>query len=328
MFQAYRNSWIQYLSTDVNFLEQCPDQLKDAEMQGMISAFRAQARQNTAADLQRQADKGKTALKQATSAKRQGRNYWINLLVESPQEWKTCPEALKADSAVVSALTKGWARLIKADPSQLRKAPGYLHAHPQLLRAFKGGWAALHANGSQEWNRCPPNLRSDAEFIELHKKAWIQKLEFMAASSRGIWIAQLLKDKVLLLKELPASWLPQEGKNRHESSPLQFVRRKPWISDDCLAETRALIEEEGSQGRIRDERLKYWKNEIKKDWRRWSITPASLRNDECLLAVMRNVLGPEIRRDPSLWNRLPECYRDDTCLKRVHGYATRDRQGN
>lgn len=328
VFQAYRNSWIQYLSTDVNVLEQCPDQLKDAEMQGMLSAFRAQARQNTAADLQRQADKGKTALKQATSAKREGSDHWINLLVESPQAWKNCPETLRADRKVVFALINGWLRLLEANPWQLANIPYTMQGNAQLLRAVKKGWAALHVSGSWRWKNCPQSLRSDDEFIEIKKEAWIQKLEDMAAPSRVVMLHQLLKDKVLVEEDLPSSWQTEKSVLSPILSPLEWVRRKPWIIDDRLEEIRHSIEEDGSEKRIREERLKYWKNEIKKDWRRWNITPASLRNDECLLVVMRKVLGPEIRRDPSLWNRLPECYRDDKCLQRVHGYATRDRQGN
>jgi hypothetical protein len=328
VFQAYRNSWIQFLNNHNREWDKCPDILKDSEMHRMHREIWSGGIQMVDNKQRERFESGKAKLRGEASVTKLSRDYWINLLVESPQEWKNCPETLRADRKVVFALINGWLRLLEADPSQLANIPDTMQGNAQLLRAVKKGWAALHVSGSWRWKNCPQSLRSDDEFIEIKKEAWIQKLEIMAAPSRVVMLHKLLKEKVLVKEDLPSSWQSEKSVLSPILSPLEWVSRKPWIIDDRLEEIRLSIEEDGSEKRIREERLKYWKSEIKKDWRRWSITPASLRNDECLLVVMRKVLGPEIRRDPSLWNRLPECYRDDTCLQRVHDYSTRNSQGN
>jgi hypothetical protein len=105
---------------------------------------------------------------------------------------------------------------------------------------------------------------------------------------------------------------------------LKQVEGNPSISDEQLEHLAIPAANRKMRKTIRDIRLRHWKAQVKKDWRKWSTMPPSLQQEEEVLKVMREGLGPEIRRAPGLWARLPEDYRQDECLQRVHHYATRD----
>jgi hypothetical protein len=105
---------------------------------------------------------------------------------------------------------------------------------------------------------------------------------------------------------------------------LKQVEGNPSISDEQLEHLAIPATNRKMRKTIRDIRLRHWKAQVKKDWRKWSTMPPSLQQEEEVLKVMREGLGPEIRRAPGLWARLPEDYRQDECLQRVHRYALRD----
>ncbi len=180
---------------------------------------------------------------------------------------------------------------------------------------------ALRAMKSSPWHfvTLPPIQREHLLIREAAAEGW----------------AHLLGEDPVYLDLLPESLrshprvertlkaLSEAARHSHVSGCLECVRAKPSLSDQELAGWKLPKTETQAWKQIDAWRLKYWKSAVKRDWRVWSSVPASLRQMEVVLAVMRQSLGPQIRLSAVLWDQLPECYRQDPCLQRVYSIATR-----
>ncbi len=104
---------------------------------------------------------------------------------------------------------------------------------------------------------------------------------------------------------------------------LEEVKKRPGLSDEAISELHLPAKEKQTWKQVTALRLKHWKKEVKSDARAWERMPQSLQQDEDILKLMREGLGPQIRQKPAFWNQLPACYQNDPCLQRVHRFATR-----
>ncbi len=247
---------------------------------------------------------------------------WIRRAENAPQQWNQCPEVLQQelqeDAAVVQILRSGWENLLSDDPDKWNDCPEFLKSEQEIARAHKTGWVQRLERDPLRWNQCPEHLQSNVAILQALKNGWINELEKTKKLTRPALIKRLLQSNILSLNDLPIEWRPEP------ITPLDQVRQCPWIKDDILENLSIQQADQTERKTIRAIRLKYWKVQVKKDWRNWSTMPPSLQQEEVVLKVMREGLGPEIRRAPGLWARLPEDYRQDQCLQRVHHYATRD----
>jgi hypothetical protein len=91
-----------------------------------------------------------------------------------------------------------------------------------------------------------------------------------------------------------------------------------------MAEERGQASAEGTEAKTSGKsELSRWEREIRKDGVKYTVMPIRLRGEPCLLAALRESVGPLVRKNPGIWMQLPAIIREDECLQRVFRIATR-----
>ena len=190
--------------------------------------------------------------------------------------------------------------------------------HPRMeLTNCQKALAALR-HFPQNYNALPPEQKKHAlirEAAALGWADWVQKTPEAASK-----VPAEFQDHPEVAEQVRRAFA------KCLEMKLKQVEKNPSITDEQLEHLAIPAANRKMRKTIRAIRLKYWKVQVKKDWRNWSTMPPSLQQEDEVLKVMREGLGPEIRRAPGLWARLPEGYHQDECLQRVHRFATQRRE--
>ena len=312
VLQMLRSGWIELLEKNPDTWSECPGFLRahteivQARKAGWIAWLEEQYPATRATWIERLLKEGVLVLADLKPQWRKGIHTDV-IRVEAPTfEISPTPlppyaaaslVALAAEPRVTLPIVQAWRHNPRMELANCHKALGALRRSPQnydtlppeqkehalIRQAAALGWADWVQKTPEASSKVPAEFQDHPEVAEQVRRAFAKCLEMK----------------------------------------LKQVEENPSITDEQLEHLAIPTANRKMRKTIREIRLKYWKAQVKKGWRNWSTMPPSLQQEEVVLKVMREGLGPEIRRAPNLWKDLPEGYRQDECLQRVHRFATR-----
>jgi hypothetical protein len=311
--QTLRSGWITSLRKDPDKYPECPDFLRthseivQARKAGWIAWLEEQYPATRDTWIERLLKEGVLGWGDLKPHWRKGIQADLSRLEASTFE--ISPDPLPSYAAASLAA-------LAAEPRATLPVVQTWRHHPRMeLANCQKALAALR-HFPQNYDTLPPEQKKHAlirEAAALGWADWVQKTPEAASK-----VPAEFQDHPEVAEQV------RQALARSLEMKLKQVEGNPSITDEQLEHLAIPAANRKMRKTIRTIRLKYWKVQVKKDWRNWSTMPPSLQQEEEVLKVMREGLGPELRRAPGLWARLPEDYRQDECLQRVHRYATRD----
>jgi hypothetical protein len=314
--QSHKTRWIELLKRDVTKWNQCPEFLRDhaeiksARAEGEIIWVRSQSEDRRAFWVQR--------LVERKIVPRADLPTDLRLLIQNPAAYseqtlqplpsdplpdyaEPCFKALLQQPQATLSIVQVWkhsprmelARCAQAlaalreQPWNFRALPADQQSHPLIHEAAVEGWVLFVTKNPFFQPQVPESLRSHT------------KLQTTLAS------------------------LCEAEKKALAKQVLEEVTKHPGLSDAAMTELKLPTKEKQTWKQVTALRVKHWKKQVKADALAWEKVPKSLQQEDDLLKIMREGIGPQIRQNPTLWNQLPVCYQNDPCLQRVHRFATR-----
>jgi hypothetical protein len=344
VIQARKKGWIRQLENDTQDWDECPANLQgETEVIQALSIGWVRRLQTNPQEW----DKCPTRLQSETGIIQARKDGWVAFLTAHPERWVEisglCRAELLSDFATCQRIRAIYALLPKKNAFLLSQIPQLLFLPPYAAASL----AALAAEPRatlpvvQAWRHHPRMELANCQKALAALRHFPQNYDTLPPEQKE---HALIRQAAALgwadwVQKTPeaASKVPAEFQDHPEVAEqvrrayakclemkLKQVEENPSITDEQLEHLAIPAANRKMRKTIREIRLKYWKAQVKKGWRNWSTMPPSLQQEEVVLKVMREGLGPEIRRAPGLWKDLPEGYRQDECLQRVHRYATRD----
>jgi hypothetical protein len=291
------------------------------------------------------------------------KTVWLSLIEEDPACWNECPDILATDPQVLKTRNTRRARLLlDSPPRRIEDIPAELLAEFLSLKyplphfadaCFETLADHPHANSGilQLWRNSPDPARaySTEALTSLRRSPWNLVKLSVAQQDHPLIRETAVKGWAEMLPIHPclAGLLPENLRTHpliraalaallKASSPeassaakkaehriLQMVRAQPGITDEALQKLALPANRKKEWKQVTALRRSHWKKLLRKNWEAWQRMPVSLRDEESLLVLMRQTLGPQIRENPAIWECLDACYRNDPCLERVYRIATR-----
>ena len=211
----------------------------------------------------------------------------FKVLLQEPQATLSIVQGWKHSPRLELARCAQALALLKQQPWNFSTLPADQQSHPLIHEAAVQGWGGFVTKHPHFLDQVPESLCTHP------------KLQTTLTSLREA-------EKKALAKQV-----------------LEEVKKRPGLSDEAMSELHLPAKDKQMWKQVTALRLKHWKKQVRADARAWERMPKSLQQDEDILKLMREGLGPQIRQKPALWNQLPACYQNDPCLQRVHRFATR-----